>query len=109
MLKTSFSISMGLVIALPNSEKANILDLDKFYSLLSIFDCFQMEKMKNPPHEKRGRGITYINKSETPIRDIMAPKISLGTTFSLSMIIEIGIISIGVIDMIVETMPVGAC
>jgi hypothetical protein len=39
----------------------------------------------------------------------MAPKISLGTTFSLSMIIEIGIISIGVIAMIVETMPVGAC
>jgi len=39
----------------------------------------------------------------------MAPTISLSGTFSLSMIIDIGIISIGVMDMMVETMPVGAC
>ena len=66
------------------------------------------KKSPSRSHEG-GEKSTYINKSETPISDIMAPKISLGNTFSLSKIIDIGIISIGVIDMIVETMPVDAC
>jgi len=51
----------------------------------------------------------YINKSEMPSKVIIEPNISLGNTFSLNIIIDTGINSIGVIDVIVETMPVGAC
>ena len=40
---------------------------------------------------------------------MIAPTISLTRTFSLKIIIDSGIISIGVIDVIVETIPVGAC
>lgn len=44
-----------------------------------------------------------------PNKVIIAPNISLGKIFSLNTIIETGISSIGVIDVIVETIPVDAC
>lgn len=51
----------------------------------------------------------YINKSEIPIKVIIAPSISFLYTFSLKTIIDKGIISIGVMEVMVETIPVGAC
>ena len=50
-----------------------------------------------------------MNKREIPIRVIIAPNISFVNIFSLNTIIDTGIINIGVIDVIVETIPVGAC
>ena len=50
-----------------------------------------------------------MNKNPIPIKEIIAPVISLGVIFSLKIKIAAGIINIGVIDVIVDTIPVGAC
>lgn len=47
-----------------------------------------------------------MNSSITPDIDISAPNISFGSTFSLNIMIEAGMINIGEREVIVDTIPV---
>ena len=51
----------------------------------------------------------YKNNNITPAMEMNAPNISLGKFFSLKIIIEAGIIIIGDMDVMDETMPAAVC